>query len=251
MTRENIIEKIRKLQAHAESAHKLGNVEEAQLFAGKVSELLMRHKLEMSDIDTEEHSQDDEIDSTVVDPRDHGYEFASKRIYWQEHLASIVAHYNFCRIMVLPGRNKIFFVGKAEDRAVAIYLFVYLVKTLAPAAQKAYDDAYYARAAQFLPMPPNFKKSFFIGAITALKNRFDAMRKSVEHEVGESCTALIRKTDAALQKYIDENSSGGNADSIGQASSYSRDGYNKGHDYGSRVELNKALANSQPEGLLT
>lgn len=43
--REKILEKLRKLQAHADSAAEIGNEAEAEAFAAKVQELLTAYKI--------------------------------------------------------------------------------------------------------------------------------------------------------------------------------------------------------------
>ena len=47
-TQEKVIDKIRKLNAMAEGAEKIGNRTEAEAFATKVQEMLLNHKLTMS-----------------------------------------------------------------------------------------------------------------------------------------------------------------------------------------------------------
>ena len=59
MTRDKMIDRIQKLLAHADSAKKLGNEEEAQAFAAKVNELLLKHKLSMSSVEVAAQDADD------------------------------------------------------------------------------------------------------------------------------------------------------------------------------------------------
>ena len=51
-TSENLIEKIQKLMAKAESAKNMGSTAEAEVFAAKVNEMLMKHNLSMMDVES-------------------------------------------------------------------------------------------------------------------------------------------------------------------------------------------------------
>ena len=48
---ENVIDKLRKIMAHAASAREIGNLAEAEAFAAKAQELLLRHKLDMTEVE--------------------------------------------------------------------------------------------------------------------------------------------------------------------------------------------------------
>ena len=52
--RNQIIERIKKLKTHAESAKSLGSLEEAEAFMRKVSELMEEYNLTMMEIDQAE-----------------------------------------------------------------------------------------------------------------------------------------------------------------------------------------------------
>jgi hypothetical protein len=253
MTKENIIEKIQKLAAHAESAKKIGSLAEAELFASKVSELLLQHKLEMDDI-TNTATEDDVIDKERFNMEDHGGQYAKKRCSWQESLAHYVAEYHFCKIMVVIGSNTLFFVGRKEDRACAIYLFTYLVKAIGPAAQRLYDKEYnkhYAVGTTHLMR--DWKHSFYIGAILALASRFQAERAKVEAaqsaEHSEQFALVLQRSEKELTDFIEE-------ETTGKATSTAKpginpNGYRQGQRHGSEVSLTQALETSGSAGQLT
>ena len=60
MATDQIIEKLRKLIAHEQSARTIGNIAEAEAFASKIQDLLTAHKLDMSEVDFQ--ARDIEID---------------------------------------------------------------------------------------------------------------------------------------------------------------------------------------------
>jgi hypothetical protein len=57
MTQEKILDKLGKIKAHMESAQEIGNEAEAQAFAAMLQSLLLKHKLEMTDIQYTNHLQ--------------------------------------------------------------------------------------------------------------------------------------------------------------------------------------------------
>jgi len=61
MTQEKILEKLGKIKAHMESAKEIGNEEEAQAFAAMLQNLLLKHKLEMTDVQYAREMQDEPI----------------------------------------------------------------------------------------------------------------------------------------------------------------------------------------------
>ena len=54
---EKLIDKLKKIKAHADSAEKIGNEEEAYAFAAMLQKLLAKHNLDMSQIEWEEKKQ--------------------------------------------------------------------------------------------------------------------------------------------------------------------------------------------------
>src|SRR3990167_5446754 len=121
----SILETLHKLKAKADSLLEVGNQEEAELFAAKVQELLLRHKLTMSDVETAAQDRDDTIEKEIQPPATKGAK------WWALELAKVVSEAHFC--MRFNNRSQpgaISFVGRKSDREVAIYMFIYLVRTM-------------------------------------------------------------------------------------------------------------------------
>ena len=74
--------------AHRDSAHKIESFEEAEVFAGKINELLLKHKLTMSEVEMRGQDADDPFGDTRYQPEDHGVKYVRRRVWWQERLAS-------------------------------------------------------------------------------------------------------------------------------------------------------------------
>lgn len=140
MTEDRVLDKLQKIKAHADSAAKIGNEAEAQAFAEMLQRLLLKHNLEMSDLEFERHEREEPVIEHLVDWTTYGLENKLARSAWEQRLASVVARAHFCRIMVQPGSNRVTFVGRKSDIAVAEYLTVVLVRSARRIADQAYND---------------------------------------------------------------------------------------------------------------
>ncbi len=113
---EKIIDKIRKLHAHAQSAEKIGSEAEAQAFAQMVNQLLNKHRLELTDIQFEERRKNEPVEQAEINFREHGDTFRGKKVEWKqkkvrvewiERLAGIVARAHSCEILVVERSNRL------------------------------------------------------------------------------------------------------------------------------------------------
>ncbi len=140
MTTTEIITRIAKLKAMAEGAAKIGSEEEAQAFAAMMQSLLLKHNLEMSDVEFAELDKTDEVRKHRIDYSKYpGFKLTNKRTDWSENLAGIIATAHFCQILVHSGSNRISFVGRKSDCEVAEYMYVYLHRAISQLAYDAYD----------------------------------------------------------------------------------------------------------------
>ena len=114
-TQEKVIDKIRKLNAMAEGAGKIGNRAEAEAFATKVQEMLLTHKLTMSDVENFQQDLDDSFGTEITKDEI----TKKKRMWWSEQLAKVVAESHFCKIMVHMNNDNITFVGRNSDRKIS------------------------------------------------------------------------------------------------------------------------------------
>ena len=66
MTQEKILEKLGKIKAMADSAKEIGNEAEAQAFAAMLQNLLLKHKLDMTDVQYGVHLQEEPVEQSFV-----------------------------------------------------------------------------------------------------------------------------------------------------------------------------------------
>lgn len=204
--REKIIELLRKLIAKERGAREISSFAEAEAYALKISELYLRYRIREDEVAVNE---DDTIEAQMVYPWEHGYQFLKKRIPWQEALGNTIARNNLCRFLIVKGSNLAYFVGKEADRAVAIFLYGYLVKEIEKAASTGYDKAFYdARQNGTVERVRGWRQSFITGTLAALADRFAAQRAVVEAEVGAKKFAVVRKADLEVEDYLKQQNVG-------------------------------------------
>tara|TARA_R110000824_G_scaffold167181_8_gene343995 strand:+ start:697 stop:1455 length:759 start_codon:yes stop_codon:yes gene_type:complete len=198
MTRhEKLLDKLSKIQAHADSAAEIGNEAEAEAFAGMLQQLCLKHKVAMSDIQLAELEQEEPIKEHKMDYKAGKVQVKQARNAWQQRLSNIVARAHFCRILVHRGSSRITLVGRKSDAAVAEYLFMTLCRSLNKIAQQTHDKEYrkYFKLGMTQEMK-GFKRSFIDAFVIRLKQRFNEEKKTVETS---SSTALVRVEQADAQ----------------------------------------------------
>lgn len=197
MTDEKIIDKLRKLKAMAEGAEKVGNEAEAQAFATMVQTLLAKHKLEASDVEWEQHRQENLV-KLVADPTD----LRTVKPTWEVDLAKLVAKASSCRVLVSAGHRKsasrvsqIWFYGTATDAQGAREAYLYLLKAAKHLAERHYVKFFYACKDQGdVTQARGYKASWLTGFVTRLQQRY----RENEVAIQSACagTALIRLSQA-------------------------------------------------------
>ena len=203
--REKILDKIKKLLALSKS----DNPHEAALAAQRASDLLLKHNLEMADVETFDAK-------SRVDYVTERFNFAAdiphNQRSWRVDLAVTVGNNNFCRTVTWSntrsGTRKysgISFIGKPDNIAVSEYLYTYLAREIAALADrewKRYGLGYSHKGTRdYWDYVPNnatkWKKDFAAGAIYEIGKRLREMRRQAM-ESDSSTRALVLVTDKEL-----------------------------------------------------
>ena len=217
MTREDLITRVAKLKAHADSAKDLGNLKEAEAFATKVQALLTEHKLEMSEIEFTDYVESEPVEQEWLSGEDYGQGRKSKRTLWVQTLASGIARTNSCKIVVQTGSNSICFIGKKSDREIVTYLFTMLVPELDKISRREQRLAK-RDWNEWHEFPRNWRRSWLEGAADGIYNRLKDAEKKAEQQAGLATgNALVRLTSAkqeveqwmAKQRYRKAGNMGG------------------------------------------
>jgi hypothetical protein len=247
MVREDVIEKLQKLKAHADSAEDIGNEEEAQAFAAMFQRLLLKHKLNMTDIEMQRHETEEPVEERYIDFGDE-VQRKQHRIGWQAILADVVARAYFCRILCMSRSNRLILVGRKSDSEIAEYVIVTLLAAairLSKSAKHEYVKKTYGRARGSFPELKGFRTSWLNGFVSRLRERLD---EELNQEVASSnsSTALMRinRASDAVDKYMYRY--GTKSWAIRQ-SRHNASGYNEGRRAADKVDIRGRAMNGDRE----
>lgn len=198
---------IKKLLDKADSAAAIGSTAEAGTFAAKASELLLKHKLEMTDLEALEQDNNDKMADFYFDPVDAARIKMGKgrRAAWLEGLVSSIARAHFCRILIIPGSKRVRLIGRDSDVAIVKYL----VGVLAHEAVRL--SVLYERVSRVsaqragLPIPNAPKRGFLLGFTAAIIERLRSTRAEVQHTGGIHAVLRFTKAENDVVQYIKHN----------------------------------------------
>lgn len=192
---DKLLDKLKKIKAHAESADKIGNEAEAEAFAAMLQRLMLRHKIDMTDLDFEVEDAKEQVTRGNIDWKD--IKVRKSRVAWIERLAGIVARAYFCRILVHPGSSRLTLVGRESDRLIAEYIIITLVRLAEKLAKKERDKVYRQNRMRASGFQAAFLKAFTI----RIAERLEDERRTAETS---SSTALVRinRAEADVNEYM-------------------------------------------------
>lgn len=255
-----IIDKLAKMLRHKESAEQIGSIAEAEAFATRIQELLDKHKLEMSDIQFVELETSEPIEHECVRPDDLGIKQESKRIEWQEDLASAIAHANDCRTLINNYGNWSYFVGRKSDREICVSLLKYFTRLIVEMSDRAASAAkdtereklkaqmsWYTGADLRWHMR-DYRVSFCEGMSNAIQHRLRERRRLREKELEkqkQESTALIhlRNTAEAVDSFINDKFKESKSKPNIQETRTVYEAYREGRKAGEQIALTSGALN--------
>ena len=161
-----IIDKIRKLHHHAESAKKVGSEKEAKAFAKEVQRLLEKHNLELSDIELQEE----------IDNIQQGLLYRDS-CWWEQGLATMLAQFNGGEIVISSSDDHLILVATPTNMEAISYLF-HKLRNFVEYARQQYS---------YQHLKQSWTKGFSMGI-------YQQLELSAEQE------ALIRINEAVQEK---------------------------------------------------
>jgi hypothetical protein len=247
---EKTLRLIKHLLAHADSAAQIGSSEEAATFAAKANELLLKHKLEMTDLELATEEEDDPIDGEYVDvAAKAGLKKGggARRAAWIESMAMALCNANFCKLLVVPGTKIIRIIGRRSDRQIVQYLLTVLVREGERLAILYERKARVSAERAGLPIPQQPKRAFQLGFTAGVKEKLWEMKRSVVQQGGQFAVQRFAKAEFAVQKYYE---SLGKKRSVGgpSGSTSNQSGYLAGKQAGKAQNLNGGLGSASSQG---
>jgi hypothetical protein len=259
MGNTSVMDKLRKLIAHEQSAQSMGSQAEAEAFADRIAEMLIKHKLERSDVEVQAETAEP-IGKDTVKPEDFGGKVPTSRtkaVAWQVSLAQGVCSATGCGLLWSTYDGGAVFCGKSADRESAKGLYCYMGALAIDQAWKIgqkekpaiirevkrmWGETSFGHQSQAMKV---WRESYLTGFANEVASR---LRETVKQEMvkAEGSTAMVhvRKDQAAVEAFIHNTSSGKKGCDVG--SRFGRmnyDAYSKGQDHGQKVALtDKVLA---------
>lgn len=193
---EKLIDKLRKIHAHARSAKEIGNEAEAQAFATMLQTLLAKHKLDASQIEWEEQLNE-ELVRRIANPMQGSY------AAWELELANTVAKASCCRAFFnANGRKKVTarvqgvcFYGTKTDTEGAQAAFMYLQEAAKHLAEREYVTYFYkCKEEGDVRRARGYKAAWLLGFVTRLAERYRQNDLAIKSSVAG--TAIIRISQA-------------------------------------------------------
>jgi hypothetical protein len=237
---------IQKLLAKADSAASIGSTEEAAAFAAKASELLLRHKLSLSDLEVLAEQESDPMFDGYYDvtadpaaklPR------TKNRTQWLTMLANVLCRAHFCRMLVITGEKTIRIIGRESDVMIVRYLYATLAREGYRLGISYEKQIRYKANKEGTSVPPRLAASFRLGFIAAIQERLTKMRREVEQQAGQHAIVRFHQADRDVQDYLDNLKRRGQ---VGKVKALTISGTNQqatqaGYAAGQRAALHQGL----------
>lgn len=243
----DMLDKLRKLLAQQRGEEALGNIGAAALFAEKIAELLIRHKLEFSDVERAEEEETNPLCYRKVYPEQWGDSLLPKRVVWTEGLADIIAKAFFCRGLALLESNCIMLVGRDSDIEIATEVFCKVMRTGLNLCEAAiaeailnFRDELDAKLWAFRGGNEDYRYSFFSGFNNTILQRLNALRRDIEQATADS-TALVR-CEKEVEDFVKDFIKPEESPLEEAARRIQRDAFIAGVEYGRSVDLSPDAA---------
>lgn len=194
----SIVEKITKLLRKAENAKEIGSVAEAEAFAEKVQELLVRHKLSHSDL--EQNDKSGHIIQALFNPAEFDLKVNKRYCDWQAFLMRVLAEDADCRTFGFRDSNCFLCIGRSIDVYTLFRTFAAIQRLIQQESDKAYWRMYAAayRAGRRHD-PRGFKANWLLGAVEGLNAKLVKRKADMRRAAGEQWGLVL-----SVRKEVDE-----------------------------------------------
>lgn len=270
----NVMRKLGKIKAHMESAKAIGSEAEAQNFARILNELLMKHNMEMTEIEWDAGVKDEPVDKYPVGGgvgydekwKAHYKEYPDvevkrRRIAWSEDLARTIAGTYGCSFLVSQGSSRITFVGRKSNVAIVEYMYITMYRIIESLSWKEYKTARNKHKGSQMKLGlessevdyrelEGYRASWirgFVGRIRTLLH--DERQKTQDAPSGSTALLRIDRDRQAVGQFLENIKSG---KGLSGSMSWNRQGFEAGRNKASEVGITaKGMgASGGPKGSL-
>lgn len=236
---DQLLKKLNGLKNMADGAAAVGNTQEAEAFAQKFQELLLKHNMSMEDVEKSSLHKKMEMVKDIIDTDD--WDNTANTSNWTRTLLDIVAYYCLCKVVGMKGSTKCTILGERDNVAMTIYFTEQLIAKIMAARSIAWMEYQKHGGAESLYV---FRRGFYKGAVLAISNKFSSQETKMAPRDSSMALMVIDKRkeveDYMLSLYPRLRSK-----SISLRES--RAGHEQGYRAGSNMELNKGLSEKKSQ----
>ncbi len=214
---ENIAELIRKLLALAKS----DNENEASLAMAKAQELLMKHNLDMSQIETK---NSDEVDQSTLCNEPVDFDNSDDASQWERILISTIAHVNLCQ--TIKTNDGVHILGRRSNVSAVVSLYNWIE----PQLLKFAKQSGYIRKQ---------KSDYIVGMIATIRKLLEY--NLISYQVNHNCTSLVVNLRSELASYYKQQFPNARSNNYRASTGAYSQGQSDGHRvsiYGNNSQLN-------------
>lgn len=207
---ESVIKKLRKLQNLYEGAKKVNSEGEALAAAAAIQRLLVQYNLTMDEI-----GQEDDQKDTILEERWDGYTYKSIGGKWESLLCHVLCKWNFCKSFEVGGTYKrLMIIGKKENIETVKWLREMLSERFVEFSKKRFKEFQQTEEFAFRPIGKDkFQRSYLVGCCNGLDAKLreeNEREKKEDADFSAKVTALVVRSDAAIQEYVESKYKVGN-----------------------------------------
>ena len=221
--KQKILDRIKKVMAMANDNG--GNEAEKALAFEKMGEMLERHNISISEVESKEN-----LDESIIQVTIDGVTKQCRR--WEFSLSGSIARSFDCEVVGSDlrgdyGNWRINFIGHTQDIENVMYFYRYLTRYIGKLSQKQFSRE-------------NDRKSYAFGMVSTLDKRlYDLVKGRTKVQVETGTMALVVVKKAAVTKKLADLFP--NRRSTGGIKIGNHDAYAKGNKDGENVPLSRAV----------
>lgn len=200
-SKSQIIERIKKLKAHAESAKSLGSLEEAESFMLKVTELLQEYNISLHEVESHQTEEKDKFKNWQYSEWISFYD-KHQGWQWKKELMSVICRYNFTSYTFSSMTKRLQVYGHMENVDTTVWLYHYLEIGLYNLAEETYQKELNKKSGEerrhFSKVYAyRFKRDFLLGAVSGFDTQLFEQQRA-----NNKVTDVIIYNNKALDEYL-------------------------------------------------
>ena len=240
--KEVILQRIKKLKTHAESAKQMGSLEEAETFMLKAIELANEYNISMIEVDATEIKQSNEFKNWGYGEAV-SYDDSRYGDKWKYELMDVIVDYNYCSFTFRKSRKIITVYGNMENVDTCIWLYNFMQIGLFNIAEAKYQEERKAGHVEARTGAYNYKRDFMIGAIDGIRTELREQRIA-----NNKVTDLVMYNDKQLSTFLKTTKPNlGHATPPKEVKTGA--GYSHGYEAGLNFNITKSLTNKSSKPL--